>query len=36
MTVTEVDTTPFVKATAGVYEKLGYGELRTKVDALLK
>ncbi len=36
MTVTEVDTTPFVKATEGVYEKLGYGELRTKVDALLK
>lgn len=31
-----VDTTLFVNATKGVYDKLGYGDLRTKVEALLK
>lgn len=36
MTVAEVDRTPFIEATKGVYDKLGYGELRTKVEALLK
>ena len=36
MTVAEIDTKPFVDATKGVYDKLGYGELRTKVEALLK
>lgn len=32
--VREIDVTPFVEATAGVYEKLGYGELRDKVRAI--
>lgn len=36
MTVTEVDKTPFINATQGVYEKLGYRDLRTQVNALLK
>lgn len=36
MTVTEVDKAPYVNATKGVYDKLGYGELRAKVEALLK
>lgn len=35
MTVAEVDTTPFRQATAGVYEKLGYSDLKAKVDALM-
>lgn len=36
VTIAEVDKTPFIKATEGVYEKLGYTELRSKVNALLK
>ena len=34
MTVNEVDVTPFREATAGVYDKLGYGELRDQVQAI--
>jgi hypothetical protein len=33
--VTEVDTKPFREATAGVYAKLGYSDLRTQIDALI-
>jgi tripartite ATP-independent transporter DctP family solute receptor len=36
MTVAEVDRTPFIEATKGVYDKLGYGDLRKQVEALLK
>ncbi|MDK9695344.1 MAG: C4-dicarboxylate TRAP transporter substrate-binding protein [Siculibacillus sp.] len=36
MTVTAVDKTPFIEATKGVYDKLGYGDLRKEVDKLLK
>jgi tripartite ATP-independent transporter DctP family solute receptor len=36
MTVEEIDVTPFRNATAGVYDKLGYGELRTKLQAIAK
>lgn len=36
MTVTEVDRTPFIEATKGVYDKLGYGELRAEVEKLVK
>ena len=36
MTVNEIDVTPFRNATAGVYDKLGYGDLRDKVQALAK
>ncbi|MDP2698339.1 C4-dicarboxylate TRAP transporter substrate-binding protein [Thalassospira sp.] len=35
VTVTEIDVTPFVEATAGVYDKLGYAELRTQVNEIL-
>jgi TRAP-type C4-dicarboxylate transport system substrate-binding protein len=35
VTVTEIDTTPFVEATAGVYDKLGYGELRMQVQEII-
>ncbi len=34
MTVNEIDVTPFQEATAGVYEKLGYGELRDTLQAI--
>ena len=34
MTVNEIDVTPFKEATAGVYEKLGYGELRDELQAI--
>jgi TRAP-type C4-dicarboxylate transport system substrate-binding protein len=34
MTIDEIDVTPFKEATAGVYEKLGYGELRDKLQAI--
>ena len=34
MTVTEIDVTPFKEATAGVYDKLGYGELRDQLQAI--
>lgn len=36
MTVVEVDKKPFIEATKGVYEKLGYQQLRAEVDAMLK
>jgi tripartite ATP-independent transporter DctP family solute receptor len=36
MTVAEVDRAPFIEATKGVYDKLGYGDLRKQVEALLK
>lgn len=35
MTVSEIDVTPFKEATAGVYEKLGYADLKKEVDAIL-
>ncbi|MFH1804735.1 MAG: C4-dicarboxylate TRAP transporter substrate-binding protein [Pseudomonadota bacterium] len=35
VTVTEIDVTPFVEATAGVYDKLGYAELRKQVNEIL-
>ena len=34
MTVTEIDVAPFRDATAGVYETLGYGELRDTLQAI--
>jgi hypothetical protein len=34
MTVNEVDTQVFKDATAGVYDKLGYGDLRDTVQKL--
>ncbi len=34
MTIDEIDVTPFKEATAVVYEKLGYGELRDKLQAI--
>jgi tripartite ATP-independent transporter DctP family solute receptor len=36
MTVDEIDVTPFRNATAGVYDKLGYGDLRVKLQAIAK
>ncbi|HHY49040.1 MAG TPA: TRAP transporter substrate-binding protein DctP [Alphaproteobacteria bacterium] len=33
-TVSEIDVTPFREATAGVYEKLGYGALRDELQAI--
>ena len=36
MTVDEIDVTPFRNATAGVYDKLGYGDLRDKLQAIAK
>ncbi len=36
MTVSEVDKAPFIAATKGVYDKLGYGELRLEVEKYLK
>jgi TRAP-type C4-dicarboxylate transport system substrate-binding protein len=35
VTVAEIDKTPFRKATVGVYDKLGYTELRKDVDRIL-
>jgi tripartite ATP-independent transporter DctP family solute receptor len=35
MTVSEIDTTVFEEATAGVYEKLGYSELREQLQAIV-
>ena len=35
VTVTEIDTTPFVEATAGVYEILGYTELRAQIQEII-
>ncbi|HWK67587.1 MAG TPA: C4-dicarboxylate TRAP transporter substrate-binding protein [Rhizobiaceae bacterium] len=34
MTIDEIDVTPFKEATAGVYEKLGYGGLRDSLQAI--
>jgi len=34
MTINEVDVTPFKEATAGVYDKLGYGALRDQLQAI--
>lgn len=34
MTINEIDVTPFREATAGVYQTLGYGELRDKLQAI--
>ena len=34
VTVREIDVTPFREATAGVYDKLGYGELRDRLQAI--
>ncbi|MGI6851142.1 C4-dicarboxylate TRAP transporter substrate-binding protein [Mesorhizobium sp. 1B3] len=36
MTIEEIDVTPFKDATAGVYEKLGYGSLRDSLQAIAK
>ncbi len=36
VTIADIDVTPFREATAAVYEKLGYKELREQVDLLLK
>lgn len=36
VTITEIDVTPFRESTRGVYEKLGYTELRERVEAVLK
>ena len=35
MSIDEIDVTPFREATAGVYETLGYGDLKKQVDAVL-
>ncbi len=34
MTVAEIDVTPFKEATAGVYETLGYGDLRDELQKI--
>jgi TRAP-type C4-dicarboxylate transport system substrate-binding protein len=34
MTVNAIDVTPFKDATAGVYDKLGYGALRDELQAI--
>ncbi|MFN3687266.1 C4-dicarboxylate TRAP transporter substrate-binding protein [Salinarimonas sp.] len=34
VTIREIDVTPFREATAGVYDKLGYGELRDTLQAI--
>ena len=34
MTVNEIDVKPFKEATAGVYDKLGYGALRDELQAI--
>ena len=36
MTIDEIDVAPFRDATLGVYDKLGYGELRDKLQAIVK
>ena len=35
MTISDIDTAPFKSATAGVYDKLGYGELRDQLQTIL-
>lgn len=34
MTISEIDVTPFKEATAGVYDTLGYGDLRDQLQAI--
>lgn len=34
MTIAEIDVTPFREATAGVYDKLGYGDLRDQLQTI--
>jgi tripartite ATP-independent transporter DctP family solute receptor len=36
VTIDEIDVTPFKEATAGVYDKLGYGHLRDRLQAIAK
>ncbi|KZE35834.1 C4-dicarboxylate TRAP transporter substrate-binding protein [Chelatococcus daeguensis] len=36
VTITEIDVTPFREATADVYDKLGYAELKKTIDEMLK
>ncbi len=36
VTIDEIDVTPFVEATAGVYDKLGYTELREQLKPILE
>jgi TRAP-type C4-dicarboxylate transport system substrate-binding protein len=35
MTVDDIDVTPFKDATAGVYDKLGYSDLRKQLEAIV-
>lgn len=35
VTISEVDKQPFIDATAGVYEKIGYADLKKQVDAIM-
>ena len=35
LSIDEIDVTPFKEATAGVYDKLGYGDLKKQVDDIL-
>lgn len=35
VTISEIDTKPFVASTASVYDKLGYGDLRKQVNTIL-
>jgi len=35
VTIAEIDVTPFREATQGVYEKLGYSDLKKKIDQIL-
>jgi TRAP-type C4-dicarboxylate transport system substrate-binding protein len=35
MTISDIDTAAFKSATAGVYDKLGYGELRDQLQTIL-
>jgi TRAP-type C4-dicarboxylate transport system substrate-binding protein len=36
MVIAEVDKAPFIAATQSVYDKLGYGDLRDKLQAIAK
>jgi tripartite ATP-independent transporter DctP family solute receptor len=35
MTIDDIDVTPFKEATAGVYDKLGYSDLRKQLEAIV-
>jgi hypothetical protein len=35
MTIDDIDVTPFKEATAGVYDKLGYSDLRKHLEAIV-